>query len=76
MLLAGVGFLVALTATGAEGNENRLFSRPDGPFKKTISGEIQGKRQEAEEHPAAVPAVGRPIDVNLDIHRSALTRVE
>jgi hypothetical protein len=38
--------------------------------------EIQGKRQEAQEHPATGPAVGRLIDVNLDIHRSGLTGVE
>ena len=38
--------------------------------------EIQGKRHEAQDRPAAVPSVGLPIDENLNIHHSGLTSVD
>src|SRR5262249_31153005 len=48
MILAGMGFLLALTANGAQGDESRL-PRPDGPFKKIISVQIQGKLRKVVE---------------------------
>jgi hypothetical protein len=37
IFLAGMGFLLALTATSAEGNNRVPNTNPDGPFKKTIA---------------------------------------
>ena len=49
-ILAGMGFLLSLTANGAQGDESRLARpRPDGPFKKIISVQIQGKLRKVVE---------------------------
>src|SRR5260370_22666762 len=48
-ILASMGFLLALTAKGAEGNESQFLHRLDGPIKKSISVEIRGKLRKVVE---------------------------
>src|SRR5262249_35402102 len=52
VLLTGLGFLLALSVNAAEVSENRhLLPRPDGPFKKIVSVEMQGTlRKVVERH--------------------------